>query len=67
MQKKLIPFKDLINHLISFSKTESVYSTVLELLKCINIDNLIKEDSEKDQIKTLLDKVKEITFRYYKG
>ena len=60
MQKKLIPFKDLINHLISFSKTESVYSTVLELLKCINIDNLIKEDSEKDQIKTLLDKVKEI-------
>ena len=67
MQKKLIPFKDLINHLISFSKTESVYSTVLELLKCINIDNLIKEDSEKDQIKTLLDKVKEIEEEHIKN
>ena len=67
MQKKLIPFKDLINHLISFSKTESVYSTVLELLKCINIDNLIKEDSEKDQIKTLLDKVKEIEDEHIKN
>ncbi len=67
MQKKLIPFKDLINHLISFSKTESVYSTVLELLKCINIDNLIKEDSEKDQIKILLDKVKEIEEEHIKN
>ena len=35
LQKKLPPFKSLITSLISFSKTKSVYDTVLELFKYI--------------------------------
>ena len=60
LQKKLPPFKSLITSLISFSKTKSVYDTVLELFKYININNYTKEESTKEQINMLLDKINEM-------
>ena len=46
--------------MISFSKTKSVYDTVLELFKYININNYTKEESTKEQINMLLDKINEM-------
>ena len=60
MQTKFIPFKKLINYLILFSNKNRLETTVLELLKCININEYVKEDSNKEQIDLLLEKVKEM-------
>ena len=60
MQTKFIPFKKLINYLILFSNNNRLETTVLELLKCININEYVKEDSNKEQIDLLLEKVKEM-------
>ena len=59
LQNKLIPFKNLITYLINFSNTKNIYETVEELLKCIKIEE-IKEESKKEQINLLLEKVKEM-------
>ena len=60
---KLFPFKKLITYLIAFSETKSLYETVEELLKCINIEQ-IKEESQKEQINLLLEKIKEMEEEY---
>ena len=58
--QKLIPFKSLILHLKLFSLKNRVYSTVLELLKCLDIKNNIKDESSLDIIKLFLDKVSQM-------
>ena len=67
MQTKFIPFKQLINYLISFSKTNRLKETVLELFKCINIYEYTKEDSNKEQIELLLEKVTEMEEEHIKN
>ena len=60
---KLLPFKKLITDLISFKDTKSLYETVEELLKFIKIEE-IKEESQKEQINLLLEKIKEMEEEY---
>ena len=67
MQTKFAPFKALINHLISFSKTKRLNSTIDELLKCININEYTKEDSVREQIDLLLETVNEMEEEHIKS
>jgi DNA helicase-2/ATP-dependent DNA helicase PcrA len=60
---KLFPFKKLITDLINFSETHNLYDTVEELLKLINIEQ-IKEETQKEQINLLLEKIKEMEQEY---
>ena len=67
MSSKFAPFRDLINHLISFSKTNGLKSTIDELLKLININEYIKDDSDKEKIDLLLEKINEMEEEHFKN
>ena len=64
MQTKFIPFKQLINDLISFSNNNKLETTVVQLVKSINIEEYAKEDSNKEQINLLMEKVREMEEEY---
>ena len=68
LQTKLLPFKQLMTSLISFSKNNTVYETVKELRKLIKIDDYLeKEDnnSGKEQINTFLETIKEMEDEHF--
>ena len=67
MSSKFAPFRDLINHLISFSKTNGLKLTIDELLKLININEYIKDDSDKEKIDLLLEKINEMEEEHFKN
>ena len=67
LQTKLLPFKQLINYLITFSQTNRLKETVLELIKSIKLDEYLKEDnSTKEQIDLLIEKVTEMEEEHMK-
>ena len=44
-QNKLLQFKNIITHLISFSKTNRLYKIIEELIKHLKLDAYLKDES----------------------
>ena len=66
LQNKFLPFKKLITYFISFTKTNRLYRIVEELIEYLKIDDYIKDDSTKEQIDMLIEKIKEMEEEHIK-
>ena len=65
LQKKLLPFKDLILYLMSMINNKRVYGIVYELIEKIKLKEYLKNDaSSLEKIKMLLEKIQEMEEEY---
>ena len=57
LQNKLLPFKNIIMDLISFTKTNKLSKIIDELIKYLNLDEYLKDKTMKEQMEIIKDKM----------
>ena len=66
LQNKLLPFKNVITHLISFSEKNRLYKIIEELIECLKLEVYLKDESTKEQIEMLKYKIEEMEQEHIK-
>ena len=66
LQNKLLTFKKIITGLISFSETNRLCQIIEEMISCLKLDSYLQDESSREQIELLRDKIEEMEEEHIK-
>jgi len=66
LQAKLLPFKNAIIYLISFTQKNKLYKVIEEMITYLKLDPYLQDESTKEQIELLIEKVDEMEQEHIK-
>ena len=66
LQNKLLTFKKIITGLISFSETNRLCQMIEEMISCLKLDSYLQDESSREQIELLRDKIEEMEEEHIK-